>query len=87
MGALVAVMGGIDALVFTGGIGENSAKTRAGVCKGLEFLGIEIDEEANGARAKEAITISKPSSKVKIMAIPTNEEAMIARQTREICEA
>lgn len=87
LGALVAVMGGIDALVFTGGIGENSAKTRAGVCKGLEFLGIEIDEEANGARAKDAITISKPSSKVKIMAIPTNEEAMIARQTREICEA
>ncbi|MTI17163.1 acetate kinase [Rhodobacteraceae bacterium RKSG542] len=87
LGALVAVMGGIDALVFTGGIGENSSLTRAGVCEGLEFLGIEIDEEANKARAKDAITISKPSSRVKIMAIPTNEEGMIARQTRAICEA
>ncbi|EEA92289.1 acetate/propionate family kinase [Pseudovibrio denitrificans] len=87
LGALVAVMGGLDAIVFTGGIGENSSQTRAGVCKGLEFLGVEIDEEANKARAKEAITISKASSKVKVMAIPTNEEAMIARQTRAICEA
>ncbi|MDD7910103.1 MULTISPECIES: acetate/propionate family kinase [Pseudovibrio] len=87
LGALVAVMGGLDAIVFTGGIGENSSKTRSGVCKGLEFLGVELDEEANKARAKEAITISKPGSRVKVMAIPTNEEAMIARQTRDICEA
>ncbi|KZL21979.1 Acetate kinase [Pseudovibrio axinellae] len=87
LGALAAVMGGVDAIVFTGGIGENSSKTRAGICKGLEFLGVEIDADANKARAKEAITISKQSSKVKVMAIPTNEEAMIARQTRVICEA
>ncbi|WP_068311821.1 acetate/propionate family kinase [Polycladidibacter hongkongensis] len=87
LGGLVACMGGIDALIFTGGIGENSAKTRAGVCKGLEFLGIELDEAANDRRASEAITISASSSKVKVMAIPTNEEAMIAAQTREICEA
>ncbi|WP_310618717.1 acetate/propionate family kinase [Flexibacterium corallicola] len=85
LGALVAVMGGIDALVFTGGIGENSTRTRAGVCEGLEFLGIEIDCDANNKRAKEAITISSGQSKVQVMAIPTNEEVMIARQTRSVC--
>lgn len=87
LGALVAVMGGLDAIIFTGGIGENSALTRAGVCKGLEFLGVELDEKANDARAKQAITISSEKSRVKVMAVPTNEEAMIARQTRAVCEA
>ncbi len=87
MGGLIAVMGGLDAVVFTGGIGENSSQTRAGVCKGLEFLGAELDEEANKGRAKDALVISKPSSKVKLMAIATDEEGMIARQTRAICEA
>ena len=87
LGALVAVMGGLDAIIFTGGIGENSSQTRAGVCEGLEFLGIEIDEQANNARAKEAITISTEKSRVKLMAIPTNEEVMIARQTKAVCEA
>ena len=77
-------MGGIDLLIFTGGIGENSDQTRSGVCEGMEFLGIELDDQINtGLRSKET-TISKKDSKVKVMVIPTNEELMIAIDTQRI---
>ena len=84
VGAYAAAMGGIDALVFTGGIGENSALVRSAVCSGLEFLGIEIDEEKNSAKQNE---LSKVGSKVHVLRIPTNEELVIAMDTAEIVSA
>ncbi len=83
IGAYAAAMGGVDAIVFTAGIGENSKETRAETCEGLEFLGVKIDPEKNKVRAREAI-VSNDDSKVKIMVIPTNEELMIAKDTAEI---
>ena len=84
VGSYAAVLGGVDILVFTGGVGENQAVTRSDVCKNMEFMGIELDEELNASvRAKEVI-ISKPSSKVKVVIIPTDEELTIAKDTVEI---
>ncbi len=84
IGAYTAALGGVDLIIFTGGIGENSASTRYGVCQGLEYLGVEFDEEVNkGIHGKDAF-ISKPSSKVKVCVIPTNEELVIARDTMNI---
>jgi len=83
IGAYAAAMGGVDAIVFTAGIGENSIETRAEVCEGLEFLGVKIDPEKNKVRGKEVI-ISNNNSRVKVMVIPTNEELMIAKDTAEI---
>ncbi|NLJ58567.1 MAG: acetate kinase [Tissierellia bacterium] len=83
IGSYAAAMGGLDVLVFTAGLGENSAIARKGVCEGLEFLGVEIDDEKNSVRGKEA-EVSKDSSKVKVFVIPTNEEIMIARDTKEL---
>lgn len=81
VGAYAAAMGGIDALVFTGGIGENAAEIRTDVCNGLGFLGIEIDETKN---KEKQVSISKDDSKVKVMRIPTNEELVIALDTADI---
>jgi len=84
IGAYSAVLGGVDILVFTGGVGENQAITRSVVCKNMEYMGIELDEELNrSVRAKEAV-ISKPSSKVKVLIIPTDEELTIAKDTMQI---
>jgi acetate kinase len=84
IGAYAAAMGGIDLLIFTGGIGENSDSTRTGVCEGLEFLGIDLDEQVNtGLRSRET-TISKKDARVKVMVVPTNEELMIAVDTQRI---
>lgn len=83
IGAYAAAMGGVDVIVFTAGIGENSPETRAEACKGLDFLGVKIDPERNKVSAKEAI-ISSDNSRVKVMVIPTNEELMIAKDTAEI---
>ncbi len=84
IGAYAAAMGGVDVLIFTGGIGENSVSTRVSVCEDLEFLGIEIDQKINaGVRGEERI-ISKEGSKVKVMVVPTNEELMIAIDTQNI---
>ncbi len=76
-------MNGIDAIVFTGGVGENQINIRKGICKQLEFMGVEIDENANNIRGEEKL-ISKPTSKVKIYVIPTNEELMIAKETERL---
>lgn len=81
IGAYAAAMGGLDAIVFTAGIGENDKRSRASVCEGLEFLGVELDPEKNAkVRGSEAL-ISKASSKVQVWVIPTNEELAIARDT------
>jgi acetate kinase len=86
IGAYAAAMGGLDVLIFTGGVGENSDMNRAGICEGLEFMGIELDEQINtGLRSKEAI-ISKKDGRVKVMVVPTNEELMIAIDTQKIIE-
>lgn len=81
--AYTAIMGGADAIVFTAGLGENSAINRASICEGLEFMGVELDLEENNMRGKEKI-VSKPESKVKVLVVPTNEELMIARDTLEL---
>lgn len=83
IGAYAAAMGGVDAIVFTAGIGENSISTRVGVLEGLEFLGCKLDPEKNNVRGKEQM-ISTEDSKVKVYIIPTNEELVIARDTKEI---
>jgi len=81
IGAFATVMGGADAITFTGGIGENHAPTRKAVCVNLGFLGVRIDNKKNSSDAR---VISKPASKVKMLVIPTDEELMIARETKEI---
>lgn len=83
IGAYAAAMNGIDALVFTAGLGENSPETREAVCARLEFLGIKIDKEKNRARGK-AVDISAAEARIPVLVVPTNEELMIARDTREI---
>jgi len=86
IGSYAAAMGGVDAIIFTAGIGENDAAGRANVLKGLEFLGVEVDEEANKTRGKE-VMISKPDCKVACWVIPTNEELAIAMDTLELTKA
>lgn len=84
IGAYAAEMGGVDIIVFTGGVGENQTGLRLNVCKPLAFMGVEIDEAVNAAsRGKEAV-ISTAASKVKVVVVPTDEELMIARDTEAI---
>ena len=85
IGSYTAAMDGVDAIVFTGGIGENADDMRATVCDGLTFLGIKIDKEYNKTlvKGKEG-EISTPDSKVRVFVLPTNEELVIARDTKEI---
>ena len=73
-------MGGLDAIVFTAGIGENNDVMRLDICKGLEFLGVAIDEDKNKTRGIEA-DVSKENAKVRTLVIPTNEELAIAKET------
>lgn len=74
-------MNGIDVLVFTAGVGENSEGVRQAVCEGLTFLGIEMDQDLNRANRGKERRISSPASKVEVLVIPTNEEWMIAKDT------
>ena len=85
IGAYAAAMGGVDAIVFTAGVGENGPETREKCLEGLEFLGVEIDREANNVRGKVR-EISKAGCKVKAFVIPTNEELVIARDTLELIQ-
>ncbi len=80
IGAYAAAMGGVDAIIFTAGVGENSVSQRLDIASGLEFMGVKMDAEANNTRGKEAV-ISAADSKVKVLLIPTNEELMIAKDT------
>jgi acetate kinase len=84
LGAYAAAMGGLDAFVFTGGIGENSSDVREEVCRNLEFLGIQIDDSKN-KNSEEVISVS--GSKVAVLKIPTNEELVIALDTSEIVKS
>ncbi|MBO5963866.1 MAG: acetate kinase [Bacteroidales bacterium] len=81
IGAYAAAMGGVDAILFTGGIGENAWWQRQEICRGLEFLGAEIDEKQNEAMAGQDGIISKESSRVKILSVTTDEELVIAKDT------
>ena len=83
IGAYAAALGGVDVVVFTGGVGENQATARWGSCTGLEYMGIKLDPEKNKVRGEEAI-ISTDDSKVKVVVIPTDEELMIASDTMAI---
>ena len=85
VGAYAAAMGGLDCIVFTAGIGENTPTVRADVCAGLEFLGVKINAKANDGKNDGTIReISEKNSKVKVLVIPTNEELVIARETAEV---
>ncbi|MBR4404672.1 MAG: acetate kinase [Clostridiales bacterium] len=84
IGSYAAAMGGVDVIVFTAGIGENTDHMRKAMCEGLEYMGVEFDDSVNtGLRGKEAI-ISKPTSKVTVCVIPTNEELAIAQETERL---
>jgi acetate kinase len=83
LGSLVAALGGLDALVFTGGIGENAAEIRARVCTDAKWVGITLDEEAN---SRSGSLISAPTSAVSVWVVPTDENLMVARHTRELLD-
>lgn len=86
VGAFAAKMGGVDIIVFTGGVGEHQSSTRANVCNPLRFMGVEIDDAANDANNGDEGIISTPNSAVKVVVIPTDEEYMIAKDTEAIIE-
>ena len=85
VGAYAAAMGGVDAVIFTAGVGENDHGIRELACEGLGYMGLELDKAANNVRGKETV-ISAPSSKVKVLLIPTNEELMIAIDTAALAK-
>ena len=84
VGAYAAVMNGVDAILFTGGIGENDYSVRADICKDMDYMGIKIDEAVNSSTRGELKRISADDSKVQVWVVPTNEELLIARDTVEI---
>ena len=86
IGAYAAALGGVDVIVFTAGVGENQTGTREQACAGLEFLGIKIDKAKNATIHGEEAIISTPDSKVKVVVVPTDEEIVIARDTKELVE-
>ena len=86
IGSYVAALGGLDAIIFTAGIGENSPYIRSLVCKDMEFFGLELDEAKNDIRSKEIREINLPQSKTKILVVPTNEEIEIANQVFELLQ-
>ncbi len=83
IGAYTAVLGGVDIIVFTAGVGENSPELREAICEKLAYMGVTLDKEANRSRGKEVV-ISGPDSKVKVVVIPTDEELVIAQDTAAI---
>ena len=83
IGRFAAQMNGVDVITFEAGIGENGITVRKEICDYLGFLGVKIDEEKNNCRGEE-VEISTPDSKVKVYVVPTNEELMIARETRDL---
>ena len=87
IGSYAAVMNGVDAIVFTAGIGENNSALRALVCENMEYLGVEFDKEANDKARGVTMKISTDSSKVDVYVIPTNEELVIAKDTAAIVAA
>ena len=86
IGSYAAILGGVDILVFTGGVGENMVSMRKAVCENMEYMGIELDDELNAATQSKEAVISKPTSKVKVVIIPTDEELTIAQDASKILE-
>ena len=84
IGAYAAEMGGVDIIVFTGGVGENQTDVRENVCAPLKFIGVEIDKQVNDQVHGTETIISTPQSRVKVVVVPTDEELTIARDTKEI---
>ena len=84
IGGYAALLGGLDAITFTAGVGENSAEVRAAVCARLRVFGVQLDEDANKVRSKQPRIISTPDSKVQVLVVPTNEELAMARQSVEL---
>ena len=84
IGSYAAVMNGLDAVIFTGGIGENSDDVRADVCHNMEYLGIKLDDSVNHGLRGKLQKISAPDSKVEVWVVPTNEELLIARDTKAL---
>lgn len=84
IGGYVMLLNGIDALVFTAGMGENDVEMRKAICRRLEFIGVELDLELNSSRDKDLKLISTPESRVRVYVVPTNEELMIASDTRDV---
>lgn len=84
VGAYMAILGGVDVIVFTGGVGENQGSTREYCCANMEYAGVEFDCELNSKVRASEVVISKPTSKVKVMIVPTDEELMIAQDTLDI---
>jgi len=87
IGAYAAEMGGVDIIVFTGGVGENQTGLRADVCAPLGFMGVKLDEKLNAVTRSTETVISSPDSKVAVVVVPTDEELMIARDTRDLVSA
>lgn len=87
IGSYIAILGGIDALVFTAGVGENAGHVRGPVVRRLKGLGFELDEDANQVRSKQPREISTPESKVRVLVVPTNEELAMARETLDVINA
>ena len=85
IGSYTAAMGGLDAVIFTGGIGENAGAVRSGACEGMEYFGIKLDEELNAKVHGDFVKISTDDSKTQVWVVPTNEELLIARDTKELC--
>ena len=84
IGGYAAAMGGVDAIVFTGGIGENDAEMREKICSGMEYLGLKVDHEACQNASRKEAAFQAADSKVEAWVLPTNEELMIARDTVEL---
>ncbi|TGE32757.1 acetate kinase [Desulfosporosinus sp. Sb-LF] len=85
VGSYAAIMGGVDAIIFTAGVGENAPNTRAGICSNMDYLGISLDLEKNKVRSEE-VDVSKADSRCRVLVIPTNEELMIALETLELTQ-
>ena len=86
IGSYAAAMGGVDTIVFTGGIGEYAVYVREAICEDLDFIGIEMDKAVNEGVLGEEAVVSTESSKVKVIVVPTDEELVIARDTKQIVE-
>lgn len=86
IGAYAAVMNGVDTIVFTAGVGENQTSMREGVCEGLDYLGVKLDKELNNTVHGTETVISTPDSRVKVVVVPTDEEIVIARDTKALVE-
>lgn len=86
LGSLLVELGGLDALVFTGGIGQNGNRIREAVCQNLEEFGIVLCQDRNGQRSSSEFQVQADDSRVEVWVVPTNEELVVARQTREVLE-